>query len=85
MARIRHGAAEYARQKELAHERGFSSVREMREAYAERREIISSADEEPTGRNRHDLVQYYIDYEGMSQEEAIAAMREIWGESPGAE
>lgn len=78
-------ASEYARTKELAHERGFNSPKEMYEAYAERRAIIEESGEEPTGRNRHELVSYYIDYEGMSEEEAVAAMREVWGDSGGSE
>lgn len=85
MARQRDNAAEYQRSKELAAERGFSSVREMKDAYAERREIIADAGDEPDGRSRHDLVSYYIDYEGMTEDEAIAAMREIWGDSGGTE
>jgi hypothetical protein len=85
VARQRDSAAEYARERQLAHERGFSSVREMRDAFRERREILADAGEEPTGRNRHDLVSYFIDYEGMTEDEAIAAMRAIWGHSPGGE
>lgn len=77
----RQYASEYARQRDLAHERGFDSVREMREAYAERNHILSDAGEQPTGRDRHDIISYYIDYEGMTEDEAIAAMREIWGDS----
>jgi hypothetical protein len=57
----------------------------MREAYAERNAIIEEGGEEPTGRTRHELVSYFIDYEGMTEDEAVAAMREIWGESPGGE
>lgn len=85
MARQRDYAAEYRRSVELAHERGFESPQEMKDAYRERNEIISEAGEEPTGRSRHDLVSYFIDYEGMTEDEAVAAMREIWGESPGGE
>lgn len=81
MARQRDYAAEYRRQVDLAHERGFSSPREMREAYAVRNEVLEDAGDEPTGRDRHDLIAYYIDYEGMNEDEAIAAMREIWGDS----
>jgi hypothetical protein len=34
-----------------------------------------------TNMDRHNAVQYFVDYEDMTVEEAIAAMREILGES----
>ena len=39
------------------------------------------AEGEVTGQMRHDAVAYFIDYEGMSEDEAIEAMRDIYGES----
>lgn len=72
-------AAEYRRSVELAHERGFATPKEMRDAYNERNNIIAEAGDEPTGRNKHDLVSYFIDYEGMNEDEAVEAMREIFG------
>jgi hypothetical protein len=82
VARQRDYAAEYRRSVELAHERGFSTPQEMKDAYHERSEIIADAGDEPTGRSRHDLVSYFIDYEGMTEDEAVAAMREIFGDTP---
>jgi len=40
--------------------------------------------EEVTGQRRHDAVGAFMDL-GYSEEEAIEAMREIYGRSPGAE
>lgn len=34
---------------------------------------------EPTGIEKHNAVQYFMDYEDMSQEEAVAAMKEAFG------
>jgi hypothetical protein len=42
-------------------------------------------DEYASGEARHDLVAYYMDYEGMSVDDAIEAMREIYGRSGGSE
>jgi len=36
---------------------------------------------EPTGKLRHDAVSYFTEYEGMTEEEAIAAMRLIYGDT----
>lgn len=114
MARERNHAAEYARRLELAHERGFSSVREETEFRKEskfEREIAGESEEwqsrfpgdwrqanpqqlsafyesvveptstgrEPTGMDKHNAVAYFIEYEDMSEEEAVAAMKEAFG------
>jgi hypothetical protein len=44
-----------------------------------------ATEEEVSGRMRHDAVAYFVDVMGYSEEDAIAAMRELYGDSPGAE
>lgn len=80
-------AAEYARSVELAHERGFDSSREYKEAHAERTQLretyhAQQEDGEFTGRDRHDYVAYLIDVWGYSLKEALAEMREEFGDTP---
>lgn len=111
----RNNAAEYARRVELAHERGFSSVREEtkfrretkferdiagrseewnerfpgvdyrqanpKQLYAFYNAIVepTSTGSSPTGMDKHNAVAYFIEWEDMSEEDAVAAMKEAFG------
>ena len=39
----------------------------------------TSTGREPTGMDKHNAVAYFIEYEDMSEEEAVAAMKEAFG------
>lgn len=113
--RERNNAAEWARRKELAQERGFSSVYKERQYRREtkfEREIAGESEEwqsrfpgvdwrqanpkqltafyeaiveptstgrVPTGMDKHKAVAYFIEWEDMSEDDAVAAMKEAFG------
>lgn len=53
--------------------------------YYEKVLVPIATEEEITGIMRHDYIAWLIEHEGLTEEEAIDAMREFYGRSPGAE
>ncbi len=74
--RTRKGGTTYNPEQAVAFTKAFVSAN-----FTAAGEFSKRLTQDEEGRLRHFAIAYFVDYEGMDQDEAIAAMRDVYGDS----